>query len=334
MIKCISLLSGGLDSILSTRLMLEQGIDTEALTLNNDFHPRPTGAHDDTPPRRAALQLGVPLHEIYEPELFLEMLRNPVYGYGKNINPCIDCRMLLLRLAKKRMEETGANFVVTGEVIGERPMSQRRDAMEMIEKRSGLVGYILRPLSAQLLEPTVPENEGWVDRSQLLAIQGRSRKPQMALAEKFGITEYPSPAGGCLLTDPGFAVRMRDLMKHDTSFDSNDVTLLKYGRHFRLPSGARVVVGRDHDENIAISALARPDDVLLLAADFPGPITLVRGGMEEDTLLTAAALTAKYGKGRAESTVSVTCRKPDETILATLDVAPAPAEMIETLRVC
>jgi len=333
MIKCISLLSGGLDSILATKLMLEQGLDVEALTLINDFHPRPSGADDDSPARRAAAQLGVALHEVYEPEQFLEILRNPVYGYGKNLNPCIDCRILLLQLAKKRMEGTGARFVVTGEVLGERPMSQRRDAMELIEKRSGLEGYLLRPLCAQLLEPTVPENEGWVDRGRLLAIHGRSRKPQIALAEKFGITDYPSPAGGCLLTDPGFAARMRELMEHDPSFDSNDVALLKYGRHFRLPSGARAVVGRDHEENTAIRELARPDDLLLAAAEFPGPLTLVRGDADADTLRAAAALTAKYGKGRDQLTVAVNCRRPDETILATLDAAPAAAEMIDTLRV-
>jgi len=332
-VKCIVLFSGGLDSILATRLMLDQGLEVEALHLINDFHPRLSAPGAGTPARRAARLLGVPLHEMYEPDRFLAMLRNPQYGYGSNLNPCIDCRLLLLTLAKERMAETGARFVVTGEVVGERPMSQRRDIMLAIEKRTGLTGYVVRPLSAQLLPPSIPESEGWVDRTRLLAIRGRSRKPQMALAEKFGIRDYPTPAGGCLLTDPTFAARVRDLLRHEVHLTPADIRLLKVGRHFRLAGGVRVVVGRNERENEELLALAQPQDYLLDAADYPGPTTLVRGEATQDVLREAAALTARYGKGRGLAMVRVLMRRPASGGETVYEVAPASEDFIAAHRI-
>jgi len=251
--------------------------------------------------------LGVPLTRINCAGEFLEIVKHPRYGYGKNLNPCLDCRILLLRKAGELMREVRALFVATGEVLGERPMSQHREQLLLTEKRADLQRLVLRPLSAKLMEPTIPEEQGIVDREKLLDISGRSRKPQMGLAAKFGIKEYPSPAGGCLLTDPAFSQRLADLMKERPDFDLNDAELLRAGRHFRLAPAGRVVVGRDHQDNLVIQSLARSGDFVLLAAHVSGPLTLCRGAFDESSLRKAAAITARYGKGRTQPEVEVVC---------------------------
>jgi hypothetical protein len=210
------------------------------------------------------------------------------------MNPCLDCRILMFSKARERMEDIGAAFVFTGEVLGQRPMSQHRRAMRIIERESGLDDRLLRPLSAQLLEPTLPELEGLVDREKLLALQGRSRKSQMALADELGVTDYPCPAGGCRLTDPNFARRMRDLVRFRPDFDLNDVNLLKIGRHFRLSPRAKAVVGRNEGENHRILALTRPGDALFEVEGCGSPITLLRGKAGEGVVRLAAAITARY----------------------------------------
>jgi tRNA-specific 2-thiouridylase len=217
------------------------------------------------------------------------------------MNPCLDCRILMFSRARERMEEMEAAFVFTGEVLGERPMSQRREAMRLIERESGLDGRLLRPLSARLLPPTIPEKEGLVDRDKLLAIEGRSRKPQMALAEQYNINDYPCPAGGCRLTDPGFARRMRDLVRHKENFDLNDVNLLKVGRHFRLSPEAKAVVGRNQEENHRILALAKEGDILFEVQDWGSPITLLRGQASEKEIHLAAAITVRYSDALGEA---------------------------------
>jgi len=196
----------------------------------------------------------------------------------------------MLKKAKAYMEESGATFIVTGEVLGQRPMSQRRDAMRLIEKEAGLEGFILRPLSAKVLPITVPEKEGWVEREKLLTLQGRSRKPQIELAGHYGIRDYPCPAGGCLLTDPGFAKRMKDLMVHNPDFSLNDVHLLKIGRHFRFSHGVKLVVGRNEEENQKIQTFAQGEDILLRVSSFPGPLSLLRGNFEQNNIQKAPAL--------------------------------------------
>ena len=233
------------------------------------------------------------------------------------------------------MRETGASFLVTGEVLGERPMSQRREAMKLIENESGLQGLIVRPLSAALLDPSIPEKEGWVDRARLLAIRGRSRKPQIALAASYGLKDYPCPAGGCLLTDPGFAARMRDLMKYQPGFALLDVQLLKMGRHLRLSPSAKAIVGRDEPENERLLALAGEGDALLEVADIPGPITLLRGTFGEPERLAAAAITAAYSKARREKSVAVRVRsgRPKEDAGREIIVEPMTPEALKPLSV-
>jgi tRNA U34 2-thiouridine synthase MnmA/TrmU len=297
-VKAIAMLSGGLDSTLAVRVVLDQGIEVEALNFMTVFC-RCT-AKDSTclASQTAARTLGIKLQVRNMNDEFLEVVRHPQYGYGKNLNPCLDCRILMFKKGREYMSQNGASFIVTGEVLGERPMSQRREAMQIIERESGLQGLILRPLSAKLLPVTTPEKMGWVSREALLAITGRSRKPQIKLASDYGINDYPCPAGGCLLTDPGFALRMKDLMKNNPDFSLNDVHLLKLGRHFRLTPLAKVVVGRNEGENDKILSLAEEGDTILRVKNFPGPLALARGEVDHQAILQSAIITAKYSKAK------------------------------------
>jgi tRNA U34 2-thiouridine synthase MnmA/TrmU len=243
--KAIVLLSGGLDSTLAARIVLSQGISLEALNFLTPFCTCTKRGESCLASQKAVKTLGIPLKVFNVSEEYLNVLKNPKYGYGSNMNPCIDCRIFMFKKAKDFMLESGASFIVTGEVLGQRPMSQRRNTMLLIEKEAGLDDLILRPLSAKFLPPTIPEREGWINRDKLLAIHGRSRKPQIKLAEDLGIRDYPCPAGGCLLTDPIFAKRVKDLMVHQIDFSLNDIHLLKIGRHYRLSPKLKLIIGRN-----------------------------------------------------------------------------------------
>lgn len=306
--RALCLISGGLDSILAARLMIEQGVDAIGVTFTSVFTRH--GPLDSVLPGvRAAQRFGIPSIVSDVSEELWEYVRAPKHGHGSNLNPCIDCRIMILQKADRLRERTGADFVVTGEVVGQRPMSQRRQAIEQIEAQSGLAGRILRPLCAKLLPPTLAEEEGLVDRGRLLGFKGRGRRPQMALAEKFGITEYLSPAGGCHLTDPGFSARLGELMGAEPDCSLRDIKLLKMGRHFRLGPHVKAIVARDAEECRLARLLARPGEVLLDLVDVLGPTTLVVGrGIERSHCETAAALTAHYSRhsrDRASARVSV-----------------------------
>ncbi len=296
--KAIALLSGGLDSTLAVRSILEQGIEVEALNFITVFCRCTAKGSSCLSSERAAQRLGIGLEVFNISEEFLEVVKQPKHGYGKNVNPCLDCRILMFKKGREYMDLNGASFIVTGEVLGERPMSQRWEAMQVIERGSGLQGLILRPLSAKLLPVTVPEKKGWINREGLLAISGRSRKPQIELASDYGINDYPCPAGGCLLTDPGFALRMKDLMKNKPDFSLNDVQLLKLGRHFRLTGLAKAVVGRNEDENHKIMTFAKEGDAIFRVKNFPGPTVLVRGEVRNQEILRSAIITANYSKAK------------------------------------
>jgi len=320
--KAIALLSGGLDSTLAARVLLEQGIELEALNFITVFCNCTHRDESCLASQKAVATLGIPLKVMNVSEEYLDVVKHPEHGYGSNMNPCIDCRIFMLKKAKAYMEERGASFIVTGEVLGQRPMSQRKEAMALIDRKAGLEGLILRPLSAHLLRMTIPEREGWVDRKKLLAIQGRSRKPQMKLAEAFGIRDYPCPAGGCLLTDPQFSKRMKDLLTYQADFGLNDVHLLKVGRHFRLSPQVKLVVGRNEEENQRIKTFAREDDGLLKVVHYPGPLTLMRGEAEEDRVEVAAALTARYSKAKDLERVELSFSRNGKD--RSLWVAPLP----------
>jgi tRNA-specific 2-thiouridylase len=324
----IALLSGGLDSTLAVKLMLEQGIAVEALNFHTPFcQCNRRGGCEAT---RVAAQFGFPCRTIAVVDEFFERIRQPRYGYGSGMNPCLDCRILMFSKARQRMVERGACCVFTGEVVGERPMSQRPDAMRIIERESGLEGRLLRPLSAKLLPPTVPEQEGLVDRERLLAIKGRSRKPQMALARDHGVVDYPCPAGGCLLTDRGFARRMRDLVQHTPGFDLNDVSLLKVGRHFRLTLGVKAVVGRNEGENAWVAALARTGDLLLEVEGWGSPTTLLRGLIGGEEVSVAASMAVRYSDAPGRAVVR--CRRAGEDGTREIDADPLAEAALRALR--
>lgn len=307
------LLSGGLDSTLAVRLMQEQNIEVEALHFTTIFcncTSSKASCHSESD--YLASKFKVPIKVINNTAPFIEAVKRPKYGYGSNMNPCIDCRINMFKSAHKYMTESGASFIVTGEVLGQRPMSQHKQAMRLIEKESGLEGLVLRPLSAHLLEETIPEKNGWVDRKKLLAIKGRSRKPQISLADLLEIKDYPCPSGGCLLTDPGFSARMKDLLTCEPDASTNDMQLLKSGRYFRFDKYTKAIVGRDETDNKVIQARAQAGDLLLEVKDCPGPVTLIRsnnGKVSDDNIRLAAAITARYADANDSIQVSVSVRK-------------------------
>jgi len=275
-VKAVALLSGGLDSRLAIRVVQDQGLEVHAINYVSCFSTYMGKARRQSEAARAAEQLGVPLKIIPISKRLIEIVKNPKHGYGKNMNPCIDCRILTFRLAKEHMKRIGASFMITGEVLGQRPMSQRRDAMRLIDKKADVQGLVLRPLSAKHLLETIPEREGWIDREKLLSITGRSRKEQIRLAEHYGIRDYPSAAGGCLLTYEGFANKVQDLLAHKDA-DINDMLLLRVGRHFRLPQGGKAVVGKDKEQNRRILQLARKGDIVFRPqGNLPAPTALLR----------------------------------------------------------
>jgi tRNA-specific 2-thiouridylase len=300
-VKAISLFSGGLDSILAVELIREQGIDIEGITFETPFF-------NASKARISAKKIGLSLGIVDITDPHLAMIKAPRYGYGKNMNPCIDCHTLMLRMAGKVMEESGADLVFTGEVLGQRPMSQTRQSLHVVAKNSGYADFIVRPLSARLLPETRPEQEGKVNRSKLLSIQGRGRKIQLQLSRHYGIENYPPPAGGCLLTDPNFSRRLKDLFDHCPDHSIRDIELLKLGRHFRIHADVKLIVGRNETDNAAIQALIQDRDMILHMADSRGPTVLVPNGCDETMLMTAAGFCCLYANTPKDLPGKVICK--------------------------
>ena len=286
--RAIGLISGGLDSALAVSLMKQQGIEVITLRFLSPFWGK------DNQARRLVKELGVDYREIEVDESYLSIVQSPRYGYGENMNPCIDCKIWMLHRARIFMEEWGASFVFTGEVLGQRPKSQMKNTLRLIEKQSGLEGLLLRPLSAKLLPETVPEKEGWVKREQLLDLSGRGRKRQLELARRWGIRSFSLPAGGCLLTEPNFARRLQDLLQNGQNLTFQEVRLLKVGRHFRLSPSFKLIVGRDAEENQKLQEMFADGDVLFLPENGKGPLALGRGEGDRSVLQEAASLLAHY----------------------------------------
>ena len=285
--KALALVSGGLDSTIAVKMIKDMGIEVEAVHFTTPFCQCDKCSVDTI-----AEQLDVKVNHIFLGEEFLSVVANPPHGYGSQMNICIDCRILMLKKTKMLAEKIGASFLITGEVLGQRPMSQHYSAMRLIEREAGVEGLVLRPLSGRLMEETRMEKEGFIDRSKLLSISGRRRLPQMELAEKLGVYDYPCPSGGCLLTDPEFAARLRDYLDNEGTPTMEAILLLKQGRHFRVGS-TRIVVGRNEMENYVLDGFARRGGTRLEVEAIAGPVTLVMGG-DEDAIRTAAALTARY----------------------------------------
>ncbi|PLX78128.1 MAG: thiamine biosynthesis protein [Desulfuromonas sp.] len=319
MSKALGLLSGGLDSSLAALTLKRQGVDVTCIAFVTPFF----GAGRA---RQAAEQMDIPLIVSDISDIHLEMIKNPRYGYGKNMNPCIDCHAMMFRLAGEIMAEQGFDFLFSGEVLGQRPMSQNPVALKTVAKFSGHPDRILRPLSAKVLAITPMEEEGLVDREHLLDIQGRSRKRQEALAKEWELTDYPSSGGGCLLTEKSFSNRLRDLLEHNPQATPVDAELLKVGRQFRLADKVKLILGRKRSDNEAMKELIRPEDTTLRAKNFSGPLGLVTGDATPEQFETAAAMVATYGKGSDEENVEILLQRGDQR----WEISVAPADRDET----
>lgn len=332
MSKAIALFSGGLDSTLAILLMLKQGIDVTAITFLNHFGceigDRSSCSKD---PFAASVKFGFQVKMAHLSDKFIDIVKNPKYGHGKNMNPCVDCRILMLKEAKNFMNITGADFLITGEVLGQRPMSQRRDTFPVIDREADVKGHVLRPLSAKLMKLTVPEEQGMVKRDLLYDFSGRSRKPQMALAKELGLTEYPAPAGGCLLTEPNYSYRLKELLDHIPDPDFKDINLLRVGRHFRYSSDCKIIVGRNRDENEIILSTIGDDDCTMHVPGFGSPVTLITGTPTEAAIVTAASLCARYSAARDLQGVEVSVLWHGQK--SVLKVQPADDYMINQYKI-
>ena len=323
--KGLALLSGGLDSTLAVKAMVDQGVNIEAVHFTTPFCNCDKCSVD-----QVGEQFGVPVHHLFMGQDFLDLLADPPHGYGSQMNICIDCRINMFRKAKELGDEIGAEFYVTGEVLGQRPFSQRRNAMELIEAEAGLEKKILRPLSAKLMGETEAEEEGVVDRDSLYAIHGRRRIPQMELAEELGVYDYPCPSGGCLLTDPQFAKKLRDYIHHEGKPKLEDMILLRLGRHFRL-GRARAIVGRNEQENNVLSALAERRGLPRFeVTGHMGPVSILVVDTEAETVEMVAALTARYSDAPRDEAVDV---EVVDGGLRVLRVSSLGDEEIEGLRI-
>ncbi len=299
-------MSGGLDSTLATKLVLDQGIEVIGLFLESPF-----GCQEDV--RKVADALGIPLKIVDKGKAYIDLIRNPKYGYGKNMNPCVDCRIYMFHLAKKVMDDLGADFIFTGEVLGQRPMSQRREAMDIIDRDSGMKGLVLRPLSAQHFPPTYPEIEGWVSREKLLNISGRGRVEQLQWAKDLDLKEYSAPAGGCLLTDKNFSKRLSNFFEHNADPTMAEARLLRYGRHFDLADGAHVVIGRDQEENASLWETSRLEveagRMVFFKPRFPAPVAVLSGRKSSNLYDEVGMRIAAYAKRgiSTEQVIEVRC---------------------------
>ncbi|MCM8829696.1 MAG: hypothetical protein NC824_01670 [Candidatus Omnitrophica bacterium] len=291
-VKAIVLLSGGLDSSLATKIIIEQGIKVMALNFFTPFCRCNRRKGCDSVAKYFAQKVGISIRRIFIGEEYLKIIKNPKYGYGKNLNPCIDCRILMLKKAKEVMKKEKFSFIVTGDVLDQRPKSQTLQALKIIERETGLEGLIVRPLSANFLPETIPEKMGWIDRSKLLSIKGRSRKMQMFLADFYSIKDYPCPAGGCLLTEPSFSKRMKDLIEFD-EINLKNIELLKIGRHFRLTPYTKLVIGRDEVENKKIPVFKEINDIIIRSENFE-VVGILKGCISENIINVSIGIVARY----------------------------------------
>jgi len=315
--KALAVFSGGLDSMVAAELIRSLNIEVLGLFFETPFFS-PEKA------RESAETIHLPLKVVDITAIHMEVVKNPKHGYGANMNPCIDCHMLMLAEAGRMLESEGADFIFTGEVLGQRPMSQHRTALSLVAAGSGFGGLVLRPLSARLLPATIPETRGWVKRESLLNLSGRSRKPQISLAERFGIRKYPASGGGCLLTDVIFSRRLRDLLSARREVQVREIEFLKIGRHFRLSQGTKLVVGRNQKENEAILRLASEEDLVSETVRIPGPVVLASGEISREAENLAAGLTVSYSDARTPEAVEVRTKTRGKE--RTRSEAPRPKE--------
>jgi tRNA-specific 2-thiouridylase len=324
-IKALALISGGLDSLLAAKLIVDQGCEVIGLHFKIPFCK--INIKTSFPP------IGIKIIEVDLGAEFLKLIQEPRYGFGSNMNPCIDCKILMFSRAKELMPELGAKFIVTGEVLGQRPMSQNKQALKLIKQRSGLDDLLLRPLSAQFFPPSLAEKEGWVKRDKLLNFNGRLRTPQMRLARDLGFNVYANPAGGCLLTDPSFSKRLVELLAHD-ELSLENLELLKLGRHFRLGENTRLVVGRDEGENNRLAQMAQAGDYLFSPQkDLAGPTALARGLINQELIFLSSQITSAYTDTAGLEKIEVLYRQVPANEDSVYQVTNLPKEMFTHLFV-
>jgi tRNA U34 2-thiouridine synthase MnmA/TrmU len=336
--KALALISGGLDSLLAAKVIQRQGIHVEGINFFTGFcvegHTHAIRKKDHAKPKRnnalwVAEQLGIKLHIVDIVEEYKDVVFNPQYGYGANLNPCLDCKIFMVRKAHEWIEAHGFDFVITGEVVGQRPKSQRKQTMPIVQQDSGIGDRLLRPLSARNLPPTLPEREGWVDREALQDFSGRSRKPQMQLAAEFGIEDYAQPAGGCcFLTDPNYSVKLKDLWasRGERRYELDDIMLLKVGRHFRPAPHFKVIIAREEGETRFLSGYRKQYPNLSMQSH-GGPFALLDGDLTDDDIVLAARIIARYSQGRDADTVELEFAMPNGAS-RTIRVAPMTSDDI------
>jgi tRNA U34 2-thiouridine synthase MnmA/TrmU len=336
--KAVALISGGLDSLLAARVVMEQGVHVEGINFYTGFcvegHTHAIRKKDRARPKRnnalwSAEQLGIKLHIVDIIDEYKDVVINPQHGYGSNLNPCLDCKIFMVSKAREWIAANGFDFILTGEVIGQRPMSQRKDTMPVIARDSGAGERLVRPLCARNLPPTLPETEGWLDRERLYGFSGRSRKPQMALARKFGFEDYAQPAGGCcFLTDKQYSVKLADLWatRGKREYDLDDIMLLKVGRHLRPRPNFKIIVGREEGENRFLEGY-RKRFVHMLPTSHTGPLVLLDGEISADDIELAARLTARFSQGRDADRVTIEVNRQSGATRS-LDVVPLPSDEI------
>ncbi len=336
--KAIALISGGLDSMLAAKTIMDQGIHVEGINFFTGFcvegHTHAIRSKDKAKPKRnnalwVAEQLGIKLHIVDVIEEYKKVLINPKYGYGSTMNPCLDCKIFMVNKAKEWIVENNFDFIITGEVMGQRPMSQRKWTMPIIAENSGADDLLIRPLCALNLQPTLPEREGWVDREKLHSITGRSRKPQMAMAEKFGLNDYAQPAGGCcFLTDKYYSAKLVDLWqaRGNREYELDDVMLLKVGRHIRPKPHFKIIIAREEGEGRFMEGYQR-DFISMISTSHMGPFVLLDGEPSAEDLYLAASITARYGQGKLADQVDVAIKQKDGSE-RTIQVKPFAVEQL------
>ncbi|MGG7176944.1 tRNA 4-thiouridine(8) synthase ThiI [Clostridium paraputrificum] len=298
MTRALAMVSGGLDSILAAKLIKDQGIEVIGLCFKSYFF-------NEENARRMVEQIGIKLEVVDFSEEHFEMVKNPKHGWGKNINPCIDCHAMMMRHSGRLLEEFNADFIITGEVLNQRPMSQNKQALNMVRKESGFGNKILRPLCALNLEPTEMEVNGLVDRDKLMGISGRSRKIQIELADKWGIKDYPSPAGGCKLTEPNYSIRLRNELERKSNLTPKEIDLLKYGRHFVSSDNTTIIVSRTGEEGEALKKILDKEDIVFFPSSHKGAMAVIHGEATQKDKELACKLAARYSKGKEEDKVTV-----------------------------
>ncbi|WP_298844913.1 tRNA 4-thiouridine(8) synthase ThiI [Clostridium sp.] len=321
MTTALAMISGGLDSTLAAKLVKDQGIEVIGICFKSNFFGEKNAL-------KMVKQIDIPLEVIDFSDAHFEMMKNPKHGYGKNMNPCIDCHAMMMRYCGELLEKYHADFIITGEVLNQRPMSQNRSSLDIVKNESGIGNKILRPLCAKNLNPTEMEIDGLIDRETLMDIKGRNRKVQMELASRWGILDYPSPAGGCKLTEPNYSIRLKDLLEHKENPTKIDLELLKIGRQFRLSKDSKIISTRTEKEGDLLEQLLTKEDLMFLAKDYNGSIVAIIGIATDEDIEFAARITGRYCKGRDDKNVSISYGKDDLSLDKYIDVMPATQEQI------